>query len=276
MKILISADMEGISGVVVWDQVTPEHSEYLQRFRSLMIGDVNAAIEGAFDGGATEVVVTDSHWYGLNLRLEDLDPRALLNSGLSSPLAMMQGVDRGVDGVVLVGCHPRSGTRNATLDHTWSDVRVHNVWLDGELVGEIAMNAALAGSFGVPVLAVSGDQNAVAEARELLGERLAMAVVKEATGQFSAECKPLAVSRGLIRDAVRQGVKNLSLGTAPAPKVCRCPVELRLEFRHSRFADRAQLMPGCERLDGRTVRFVAADVVNAWGAFRTLVAASRD
>lgn len=91
MKILISADMEGISGVVVWDQVTPEHSEYLQRFRSLMIGDVNAAIEGAFDGGATEVVVTDSHWYGLNLRLEDLDPRALLNSGLSSPLAMMQG-----------------------------------------------------------------------------------------------------------------------------------------------------------------------------------------
>jgi D-amino peptidase len=274
MKILISADMEGISGVAVWDHVTPGTAEY-QRFRMLMVGDVNAAVDGAFSGGAREVVVTDSHWYGLNIPLEALDLRASLNSGLSAPLAMMQGVET-AHGVVLVGCHPRCGTRDATLDHTWSYVSVYNVRIDGTLVGEIGMNAALAGHYGIPLIAATGDANACAEARDVGGEALSVAVVKTATGQFSAECKPLPVARRLITEAVADGVRKLARGAAPAPRRTSAQVELTVELKETRFADRAGLMPGVERLDGRTIRYVGPDVVTAWNAFRVLVAAARD
>ncbi len=117
MKILIAADMEGITGVVHWDQVDSQHPEY-QRFRRIMTGDVNSAIRGAFEGGADEVIVADGHDSARNILIEDLDPRARLNSGTPSPLAMVQGVDQGVDGAMFVGYHARCGAPNAILDHT--------------------------------------------------------------------------------------------------------------------------------------------------------------
>src|SRR5512147_2278239 len=104
MKILIAADMEGITGVTHWDQVNPNHAEY-SRFRTLMTGDVNAAIRGAFAGGATSVAVTDGHNNGRNILIEELDPRATLNSGTPSRLSMVNGVDQNVDGVMYVGYH---------------------------------------------------------------------------------------------------------------------------------------------------------------------------
>src|SRR4030042_339638 len=106
MKILIAADMEGITGVVCWDHVSPDHAEY-PRFRLLMTGDVNAAIRGAFEGGADEVLVTDGHSSGRNILIEELDDRARLNSGSSYPLSMVRGADSGISGVLFVGYHAR-------------------------------------------------------------------------------------------------------------------------------------------------------------------------
>ena len=119
MKILIATDMEGITGVTTWDQVTPGHAEYA-RFRKQMTEDVNAAIRGAFDAGAEEVIVADGHWNGSNILVEELDPRARLNTGSPSPFSMMQGIDESVAGVMFIGYHARNGSPNAILDHTWS------------------------------------------------------------------------------------------------------------------------------------------------------------
>ncbi|HET6824155.1 MAG TPA: M55 family metallopeptidase, partial [Anaerolineales bacterium] len=108
MKILIATDMEGITGVTTWDQVTPGHAEYA-RFRRQMTEDVNAAIRGAFDGGAKEVVVADGHWNASNILIEELDPRARLNTGSPSPFSMMEGIDESINGVMFVGYHARNG-----------------------------------------------------------------------------------------------------------------------------------------------------------------------
>ncbi|MGE5122965.1 MAG: M55 family metallopeptidase, partial [Acidobacteriaceae bacterium] len=159
MKILIAADMEGITGVTNWNQVDPGRAEY-PRFRRLMTGDVNAAVRGAFEAGAEEVVVTDGHDLGTNIPIEELDPRTRLICGDYSPLAMVQGVDQDVDGVIFVGYHARAGSQNAILDHTWSSRRVANLYLNDTLVGEYGLNGALAGHFNVPVLMLTGDQTA--------------------------------------------------------------------------------------------------------------------
>jgi len=110
MKILIASDMEGITGVTTWDQVTPGHVEYT-RFRRLMTQDVNAAIRGAFDSGADEIIVADGHWNGSNIMVEELDPRARLNTGSPSPFSMMQGIDESVDGVMSSVIMPAMGRR---------------------------------------------------------------------------------------------------------------------------------------------------------------------
>ena len=170
MKLLICADMEGVTGVTEWNHVSPSHAEY-PRFRRLMTADVNAAVRGAFEGGATEIIVADGHNLGTNILIEELDPRARLNGGTTAPLAMVQGIQDGPDAVFFVGYHARNGTQNAILDHTWSSSTVADVWLNGRVTGEIGLNAGVCGHFGVPVLLVTGDQSAGAEAREWLPGR---------------------------------------------------------------------------------------------------------
>src|SRR5688500_19182509 len=202
MKILIAVDMEGITGVTTWDQVTPGHAEY-GRFRKLMTQDVNAAIRGAYDAGAEEVLVADGHWNGSNILIEELDPRARLNTGSPSPFSMMQGIDDSIDGVMFIGYHARNGSPSAILDHTWSSRTVANIWLNDMLTGEYGLNAALAGHFGVPVIMVSGDQTACAQVSELLGA-LETAVVKQATGRFAAGClTPQAVQEMIVACGAR-------------------------------------------------------------------------
>ena len=127
MKLLIAVDMEGITGVVNFDQTDPHHPEY-QRFRRLMTQDVNAAVRGAVAGGAETILVTDGHWNSTNILIEELDARAILNSGSPSHYSMVEGVDSGVDAAFFIGYHARMGTENAILDHTWSSSRVKNLW----------------------------------------------------------------------------------------------------------------------------------------------------
>lgn len=268
MKILIAADMEGITGVTNWDQVTPGHAEYL-RFRRIMTADVNAAIRGAFEGGADEVRVADGHWNGSNILVEELDPRAALNTGSPSPFSMMQGVHQGVDGVLFIGYHARQGSPNAILDHTWSSRCVANLWLNDQLTGEYGLNAALAGHFGVPVLMISGDQTACAQACEQLGD-LETAVVKQAGGRTSAECLPPDVSQGLIQAAAQRALRRLAGKRAPAPFVVQAPIKVTVGLATSDMADRAMHMPGVER-QALKLTAVTTDMPKAYSTFRALV-----
>lgn len=268
MKILISADMEGVTGVTNWPQVTPGHSEY-GRFRKLMTADVNAAVRGAFDAGAQDVVVTDGHWNGSNILVEELDPRARLNSGSPSPMSMMEGLDENIDGVLFIGYHARQGTANAILDHTWSDTCVANVWINEIPAGEFTLNAALAGHYGVPILMASGDQTACAQMTRQLGLH-ETAIVKQAFGRFSAECLPPTVTQEMIEASVRRAVRSLVKGDAPEPFRVSMPVRLTVELLSSDMADRSMLLPGVER-DELKLSITAIDMPQAYSGFRALV-----
>ena len=268
MKILIAVDMEGITGVTNWDQVTPGHPEYA-RFRKLMTQDVNAAIRGAIDAGADDIIVADGHWNGSNLLIEELDPRARLNSGSPSPFSMMQGIDESVDGVFFVGYHARNGTPNAILDHTWSSKTVANVWLNGILTGEFGLNGAVAGHFGVPVILATGDQTACAQIVEQLGE-METAVVKQATGRFAAECLSPQVTQEMIYMAATRAVQRLEGGDVPDPFVLDMPVRVIVEFFKSEMADLASRIPFTQR-DGTRVSLSMDEMASAYNGFRSMV-----
>ena len=285
MKLLLSSDMEGISGIVDWTHVTPGHAEYLTRGRKLMTGDVNAAINGAFEGGADEVIVSDAHWNATNILIEELDPRAKLNSGSPSPFSMINGVDDTPppDALMFVGYHAMAGTKKAILDHTWSDSRIRAVYLNDRLVGEIGLNAALAGHFGIPVIAMSGDQHACEEGQTFLGPELEIAVVKNATSHQAATLLPLAEAREKICEAAARAVIKLREGKAANPFKIDSPVRLAVDFVYTRHCDRAYLIPGTERpstgsgqVSGTRLEYTAPDMVVAHRTFRAMSTIARD
>ncbi len=270
MKILIAADMEGITGVTHWDHVTPGHFEY-PRFRKIMTGDVNAAILGAVKGGADEIVITDGHEKGSNILIEELDPRARLNSGNASPFAMVQGIQAGdFDGVIFVGYHARAGSADGILAHTWSSKRVANLWLNEVVMGEYGINAALCGYYGAPILMITGDQTTCAQARELLGD-LETVEVKRATSFQSAECLPLPLSQRLIEEAAARAVSTFKQGRELKPFRVAEPIRGRIEFRLVEMADSACRLPGAIRLDGVTIEFTSPDMPTAYKTFRAAV-----
>lgn len=269
MKLLIAADMEGITGVVNWNHVDPAHSEY-QRFRKLMTGDINAAVRGAAAAGVEEIVVTDGHHSGDNILVEELDSRARLNSGLQAPFSMVQGIDQGIDAVFFIGYHARMGTQHAILDHTWSSQRVQNVWLNGRVTGEIGLNASMCGAFGAPVLLISGDQSATAEAADWI-PGIERVVVKHASGRSSAEVLTPEVTQVMIGRAAEQAVRNFQAGRKPEALFTPAPVNLVVEFFHSEMVDRACLIPGSRRLEARKIEMQLPDMPTAYQAFRSAV-----
>ena len=268
MKILIATDMEGITGVTTWDQVTPGHAEYA-RFRKLMTADVNAAVRGACDAGADEVIVADGHWNGSNILIEELDPRAKLNTGSPSPFSMMQGIDEGIEGVMFIGYHARNGSPNAILDHTWSSRTVANIWLNDVLTGEYGLNAAVAGHFGVPVIMVSGDQTACAQMTELLGD-VETAIVKQATSRFAAECLSPQVAQEMICLSAERAVERLAQGDVPEPFALDTPITVTIEFFTSDMVDRATRIPFTKR-EGTRVSLTVEDMDSAYNGFRAMV-----
>ena len=268
MKILIAVDMEGITGVTTWEQVTPGHAEYA-RFRKQMTEDVNAAIRGAFDAGADEVIIADGHWNGSNILIEELDPRARLNTGSPSPFSMMQGIDESVDGVIFIGYHARNGSPSAILDHTWSSRTVANVWLNDILTGEYGLNGAVAGHFGVPVIMVSGDQTACAQVTELLGD-VEMAIVKQASSRFAAECLAPQVTQEMICLSAGRAVERLAQGEVPEPFVLDTPITVTIEFFASDMADRATRIPFTKR-EGTRVSLTVQEMASAYNGFRAMV-----
>lgn len=269
MKLLIAADMEGVTGVVNWNQVTAGQSEY-ERFRQLMTEDVNAAIQGAYEARADEVIVADGHASAINILIEKLDSRATLNCGSSSPFSMVQGISNNVDGVFFIGYHAHAGTSHAILDHTWSSKSVANVWLNRKLVGEIGLNASLCGHFGIPVLMISGDQSACDEASVWI-PGIETAAVKTATGRTCAECLTPAQSHKRIREAAARGVHSLKEKKSPVPLEVDKPVTIEIEFFSCELVDRAVLLPGVKRLEPRRIEVISQDMISAYHAFMAAV-----
>lgn len=270
MKVLLVADMEGITGVTLWEQVTPGQSEW-QRFRRLMTEDVNAVVDGLMSAGANDVVVVDAHWKSNNILIEQLDTRAVLQSGTPAPLSMLEGIQEQVDAAVFIGAHARVGTENAILDHTWSSNVVADVWLNDRPVGEVGLNASLSGEFDVPVIMVSGDQSVAKEAKEWI-PGVAVAVVKQAKGRYAAACYPAVRSHKILRDTAVSALTGLIENKNLKPLKPSLPVKIRMALRHTAMADRVQFFPGITRLDGRTISFETETMLAAYRLFRAVVA----
>lgn len=273
MKILIACDMEGITGVVHWNQVDSSHAEY-PRFRRLMTADVNAAIRGALDAGAGSVLVVDGHGNNNNILIEELDPRATFYAGSVPPFTMVQGVESGVAAAMFVGYHARIGAPDAILGHTWAASRVANVWLNGQLIGEIGINAALCGHYEVPVVMISGDGTACAEATDLLGP-VETAVVKRAHGNMAAECLSPAAAQEAIYAAARRAVIRLQAGQTPPPYRPAAPTAMAVEFHQVEMAARAAAVPGVQWDGRRRIEFAAPDMPAAFRCFWATVMLAR-
>lgn len=261
--------MEGITGVVNWEQVTPGKSEY-ERFRLLMTSDVNAAIAGAFKAGADEVVVADGHSGGNNILIENFDPRARLHSGNAAPFAMMQGVADGINSAMFIGYHARAGTLNAICDHTWSSQKVANVTLNNQPIGEFGLNAALGGHYGVSVLMVSGDLAAAEEAKVWVPE-INTVIVKKATSRQSAECLPPAETQTMIHESAGHAVRRFLAGKYPMPLKVDHPITIRVAYMNSTMADNTSGCPGVQRIDARNIEFTSDDMPSAYRSFISVV-----
>lgn len=270
MRVYISVDMEGVAGVVHEDQTDPtdpRHAGEYNRFRRLMTSEANAAVEGALAAGAGSVLVNDSHWLMRNLLAEDLHPAAELLSGGPKLHSMVEGLDDGFDAAMFVGYHARAGTAHAIIDHTYTD-RVHEARLNGKPVGELGINAALAGTYGVPVVLVSGDQALAAEARELLGGTVETVVVKQAVGRFAASSVHPSEACRRIREGAAAALQRRH-----QPFRLPAPITLEVEFELAQMADMAELVPGSVRTGGRSVQYRDEDyreVFRAWRAMYNL------
>lgn len=264
MKVFISVDLEGISGVCHEAQATMGTPEYQQAI-DLMHGDVLAAVEGCRDGGADEIVVCDAHDFQRNLRAERMPEGVVLASGQPNSMCMLHGLDASFSAALFVGYHAMAGTRAAVLDHTYT-YDVFRVRIDEYLeIGEVGINAGLAGRFGVPVLFVSGDAAVAAEAAELL-PGVETAAVKTATGRTSALLQPPAMAHAAIRRGVARALRSQA---APAP-VDFSGMPLRVTFFWSRACDNAAVCPGVERVDGRSLQIPGGDYL---ATYRTLLVA---
>ncbi len=256
LKVYISADMEGIGGVSTGVQTGSQGREY-EKFRRLMTEEVNAAIAGAFDAGASEVLVSDSHGDGQNIDVELLDKRARLIRAWPRPLGMMQGVDDSFGAVVFVGYHASEGQAAAIISHTFNGRTV--VKLNGVEVPEAGVSAAIAGDFGVPVVFLSGDQTIGEETRRLLGP-IETVAVKQATGYYSATMMHPEEAQRLIRAGVKRGVDRR--GELKPYKITH-PVKVELTLYDTVVAEVAAYLPGIERPHGNQIAFNARDMLEA-------------
>lgn len=251
MKVYIHTDLEGVSGIETFEMVQTNDPRF-EESRLRLTEDVNAAVAGAFDGGADEVTVLDSHGSGLdNIVWEKVDPRARRDT---KPTGKWWGIlDESYDATFFIGAHAMAGTLDGFLDHTQSSTSIYNWYYNGRRFGELAQWAMVAGNFGVPLVMVAGDEAACAEAREFFPD-LETAPVKRGVGRNRAECVDPDEAHRRIHDAA---ARSLSLVGKVAPFEVELPLEIVVDFCRSDFCDRAAAGPGVERIDARRVRKVS-------------------
>lgn len=256
LKIFISADMEGVVGVVTGEQLSPGGFEY-ERFREFMTEEVNAAIDAARAAGATEFVIADAHGNGQNLLIERLPDDVTVIRSWPRALGMMAGIDESFDGVIFLGYHTSTANLRGVRAHTMSSASITSVRLNGIEMTEGSMNAAIAGHFGVPVILVSGDDAAVAENQVLIGN-VEGAVVKWAKGFHSAETLTPEAAYEVIRTRTASAISRIDQFR---PYVLETPIELELSLKSYRPIEVLGYLPNVERVDSHTIRFTGEDMI---------------
>ncbi|AGU49650.1 D-aminopeptidase, M55 family [Variovorax paradoxus B4] len=256
MKVLISTDIEGVAGVYHHEQARPGNPEY-ERARLLMAQEANAAIAGAFEAGATEVLVNDSHGGFRNMPPDALDARARVVQGKPRYLSMVAGVEEGVDAVCMVGYHSRAQGRGI-LAHTINSFAFAGIRLGEQELGEAGLYGALAGEYGAPVVMASGDDVFIAENRPIF-PHATFVQTKRATGFSSGVSLSPEQSRAAIRAGVVQGLAGRDNAAA---LVFKGPQVVTLRTQSPAMADLFCQWPSFERIDGVTLRFTA-DTVEA-------------
>ena len=257
VKVFISVDMEGIGGVVTAEQLGPAGFEYA-RFREFMTAEALAAVEGARQGGATQFVIADSHGNEQNLLIERFPSDVTIIRGSPRPLGMMEGIDSTFSAAFFIGYHSATTNMRGVRAHTISSATFAAVRINGRATAESGLNAAIAGHFGVPVALISGDADAVAELKEL-APQVEGAVVKQGISFHAAATMPPEASQALIRARARAAMARLS---EMKPYVVRGPVQLELAYKNYTPAEMMTYMPGVERVDAHTIRYVARTILD--------------
>ncbi|SCK41690.1 M55 family metallopeptidase [Streptomyces sp. WMMB 322] len=271
MKILISADMEGATGVTWPADVLPGTPQW-ERCRPMFTSDVNAAVIGFFEGGADEVLINEAHWTMRNLLLEQLDDRAQMITGRHKTLSMVEGVQHGdVDGIAFVGYHTGAGTEGV-LAHTYLANSVTGVWVDGSRASEGLLNALVVEEYGVPVVLVTGDDRTIEDAKGYAPDAYGVAV-KDYVSRYAAVCRTPGRTAADIRSAAGRAAA-LAVRASPSP-----PQEhtVELEFDAEHLVGAATVVPGVERTGERRVAYTSPGMyegIRTFKAVTTVVSAA--
>lgn len=270
MKLFLSTDFEGTSGIVAWEQIIEGNPEYEQG-RHLLTNEVNAVITGAITGGATEFVVNDAHHNMRNLHPQDLAGRATLITGKHKPLYMMEGLDASFDGVCFVSYHGSVGAEHAILSHTYNPGAIWEVRINGEVVGESGLNALVAAHYGVPIIFVSGDAATAEEARFIApdAERV---IVKESRGRFVAAHIHPTLACEMLEAGATHATQRLAVMQPPR---FTAPVTVEITFLVADMAEMALWIRGVERVAARTVKVVGSNMLDLYRTFVTVVTLTR-
>jgi D-amino peptidase len=254
LKVLISADMEGIADVTNWKIDSQPAGRDYGEMRKQMTAEVNAAATAAFGAGATEVTVADSHGDFDNIDPELLDQRCLLVRGWPRPLGMMQGLTPDTGAVILIGYHAPEGVPDAILAHTFTGSMV--LRLNGKAVSEAAFNAAVAAELGVPIVFLSGDDKAVADATANIGPIETVITKKALSFNAGTMTAPSTVTQE-IHDGV---ARALNRRRDSRPVATALPATLEWRFNNVTQAEMVSYLPGATRIDGNTVKFTVANM----------------
>ncbi|HWH20316.1 MAG TPA: M55 family metallopeptidase [Solirubrobacterales bacterium] len=267
MRVHIISDMEGVAGIVKTDQINATKPMF-EEGRRLYTEEMNAAVRGAKAGGATEIVLMDCHGAGEGYSFNSLIPEDLEPDCEFVVQEEWTGytdfLEQGCDAALFIGMHARAGTGDGVLNHTVSGVDWQNLWFNGTLVGETGINAALCGTWGCPVLLVTGDRAVCRESRELLGDGLTTVEVKEGLGVQGARMLSPKRARELIEDGAKRALADLKAVTPYDPGK---PCEIKVEYKRTSPPQRLRFQPGVERLDDRTIVSRADDWWTAWKQF---------
>ena len=264
MKLYISSDMEGVAGVCAWEQVDARkpHPEYAI-YRRYYTQEVASAIDGARAGGATDVLVNDSHGPMRNLLLEELPHDVRVIFGNRKPLSMVQNADPSFSGAFFVGYHGGAGDADAVLCHTYTPSVIYEVALNGVRCSEATINAGLLGFYGIPLLLVTGDRTTVESVQEQM-PWVRGVVVKESIGNFATSTMTPAAAQRAIRDASCEAVANAA---SAKPYRFDSPLQLEITLVKTEQADLVEMIPGFSRTGGRSVRFEHVDFPTVFRAF---------
>ncbi len=256
LKIYISADMEGVVGAVTGDQLGPGGFEY-ERFRKFMTAEVNACIAAAREAGADEILVSDSHGNGQNILIEKLPDDVMIVRSWPRVLGMMEGIDDSFDGAIFLGYHASTNSKEGVRAHTMSSANITSLKINDMVMPEAGINALIAGHFNVPVILVTGDDIAVKETQDLIGD-VEGAVVKWANSFHSAKTLTPNAAYEVIGKKTKAAIKRIK---EFKPYQLEGPLTLDLSLKNYRPVELLQYYPGAERIDSHTIRFVGKDIV---------------